>query len=84
MSTEQYPLKKVCIICAKGAIEDVYAALVMANGAVMEGIEAGMVSAAGDGGGGSSAATSDGVRRRKAAGLGRGSRTWLRSEGPSR
>jgi peroxiredoxin family protein len=36
----EYPLKKVCIICAKGSIEDVYAALVMANGAVMEGIEA--------------------------------------------
>jgi len=34
------PLKKVLIICAKGALEDVYAALVMANGAVMEGIEA--------------------------------------------
>jgi len=34
------PLKKVCIICAKGNIEDVYASLVMANGAVMEGIEA--------------------------------------------
>lgn len=33
-------LKKVCIICAKGSIEDVYATLVMANGAVMEGIEA--------------------------------------------
>ena len=32
-------LEKVCIICAKGALEDVYAALVMANGAVMEGIE---------------------------------------------
>jgi len=39
---EEYPLKKVCIICAKGAIEDVYAALVMANGAVMEGLEAKM------------------------------------------
>lgn len=39
MSNEEYPLKKVCIICAKGSIEDVYAALVMANGAVMEGIE---------------------------------------------
>lgn len=39
MSEEQHPLKKVCIICAKGTIEDVYAALVMANGAVMEGIE---------------------------------------------
>ena len=34
-----HPLKKVLIICAKGSIEDVYAALVMANGAVMEGIE---------------------------------------------
>ncbi|GET26773.1 DsrE/DsrF/DrsH-like family protein [Prolixibacter sp. NT017] len=33
------PLKKVLIICAKGSLEDVYAALVMANGAVMEGIE---------------------------------------------
>jgi len=39
---EENPLKKVCIICAKGAIEDVYASLVMANGAVMEGIEAKM------------------------------------------
>lgn len=38
-TTEEYPLKKVCIICAKGSLEDVYAALVMANGAVMEGIE---------------------------------------------
>ena len=35
----KYPIKKVNIICAKGAIEDVYAALVMGNGAVMEGIE---------------------------------------------
>ena len=34
------PLKRVCVICAKGTIEDVYATLVMANGAVMEGIEA--------------------------------------------
>lgn len=40
MSTEaNYPIKKVNIICAKGAIEDVYATLVMGNGAVMEGIE---------------------------------------------
>jgi peroxiredoxin family protein len=40
MSTEQnYPIKKVNLICAKGAIEDVYATLVMGNGAVMEGIE---------------------------------------------
>lgn len=38
--TNEKPLKKVCIICAKGSIEDVYATLVMANGAVMEGIEA--------------------------------------------
>ena len=36
---EKKPLEKVCIICAKGNLEDVYAALVMANGAVMEGIE---------------------------------------------
>lgn len=36
----EFPVKKVNIICAKGTIEDVYAALVMANGAVMEGIEA--------------------------------------------
>jgi peroxiredoxin family protein len=40
MKTEEYPLKKVMIICSKGTIEDVYAALVMCNGAVMEGIEA--------------------------------------------
>jgi len=33
------PLKKILIICSKGSIEDVYAALVMGNGAVMEGIE---------------------------------------------
>ncbi len=40
MSTEEKkPLEKVCLICAKGSLEDVYATLVMANGAVMEGIE---------------------------------------------
>jgi peroxiredoxin family protein len=39
MVNEEFPLKKVCLICAKGTIEDVYAALVMSNGAVMEGIE---------------------------------------------
>lgn len=38
--TKETPLKRVMIICAKANIEDVYAALVMANGAVMEGIEA--------------------------------------------
>jgi len=37
--SENKPLKKVLIICAKGSIEDVYATLVMGNGAVMEGIE---------------------------------------------
>ena len=36
---EKKPLEKVLIICAKGSLEDVYASLVMANGAVMEGIE---------------------------------------------
>ncbi len=40
MSEEKkFPIKKVALICAKGSIEDVYASLVMANGAVMEGIE---------------------------------------------
>jgi peroxiredoxin family protein len=39
MSENSHPIKKVSIICAKGTIEDVYAALVMGNGAVMEGIE---------------------------------------------
>ncbi|HAJ99658.1 MAG TPA: hypothetical protein DCM62_06515 [Bacteroidales bacterium] len=36
----EHPIRKVMIICAKANLEDVYAALVMANGAVMEGIEA--------------------------------------------
>jgi len=40
MTTDKnFPVKKVNIICAKGAIEDVYATLVMGNGAVMEGLE---------------------------------------------
>jgi peroxiredoxin family protein len=40
MSNEKsFPVKKVSIICAKGNIEDIYATLVMGNGAVMEGIE---------------------------------------------
>jgi peroxiredoxin family protein len=40
MSNEKSnPVKKVSIICSKGTIEDIYAALVMGNGAVMEGIE---------------------------------------------
>lgn len=37
--TQKFPIKKVNIICAKGAIEDVYATLILGNGAVMEGIE---------------------------------------------
>lgn len=36
---QQFKIKKVSLICAKGSIEDVYATLVMGNGAVMEGIE---------------------------------------------
>lgn len=39
---EKHPVKKMLIICSKGKLEDVYAALVMANGALMEGIEAKM------------------------------------------
>ena len=35
---KETPLKKLMIIVAKGSIEDIYAGLVMANGAVMEGI----------------------------------------------
>jgi peroxiredoxin family protein len=37
---QDHRIKKVNIICAKGAIEDVYATLILGNGAVMEGIEA--------------------------------------------
>lgn len=37
---DPYRVQKVMIICSKGTLEDVYAALIMANGAVMEGIEA--------------------------------------------
>ncbi len=40
MDDNKFPVKKVNIICAKGNIEDIYAALVLGNGAVMEGIEA--------------------------------------------
>jgi peroxiredoxin family protein len=40
MADKNHSIKKVSIICSKGTIEDVYAALVMGNGAVMEGIEA--------------------------------------------
>lgn len=33
-------VKKMLIICSKGRLEDVYAALILANGALMEGIQA--------------------------------------------
>ncbi len=36
------PIKKVAIICTKGTLEGVYPALILANGARMEGIEASM------------------------------------------
>ncbi len=39
---EKKPVKKVLVICARGTLEDVYAALIMANGALMEGMEAKM------------------------------------------
>ncbi|MCU0358492.1 MAG: DsrE/DsrF/DrsH-like family protein [Cyclobacteriaceae bacterium] len=42
VNKENGKLRKVLIICSKGKLEDVYAALVMANGALMEGIEAKM------------------------------------------
>jgi len=38
MSNE--PIKKISIICAKGGLDEVYPALILANGARMEGIEA--------------------------------------------
>jgi peroxiredoxin family protein len=36
---QKNPIKKINLICAKAAIEDVYATLILGNGAVMEGIE---------------------------------------------
>jgi Uncharacterized conserved protein len=39
---ENKKVKKVLIIVSKGKLEDVYAGLVMANGALMEGMEAKM------------------------------------------
>ena len=39
---EKKPIEKVNVICSKGTLQDVYAALVLANGALMEGIEANM------------------------------------------
>lgn len=40
MENNDHQIKKVAIICAKGNLEDVYASLVLANGAVMDGKEA--------------------------------------------
>ena len=40
MIKENEKIKKVSIICSKGSLEGVYPALIMANGARMEGIEA--------------------------------------------
>lgn len=40
MSEKKEKIKKVSVICAKGSLEDVYASLVLTNGARMEGIEA--------------------------------------------
>ncbi len=41
MNEQQYePIKKVSIICAHGGLDEVYPALIMANGARMEGIDA--------------------------------------------
>jgi len=40
MSTDNEPVKKVCIIVSRGSLDGIYPALIMANGARMEGIEA--------------------------------------------
>ncbi len=40
MTENKEKIRKVSVICAKGSLEDVYASLVMTNGARMEGIEA--------------------------------------------
>lgn len=40
MSIEAKPVKKVCLIVSRGSLDGVYPALIMANGARMEGIEA--------------------------------------------
>ena len=39
---ERLPVEKVLVIVSKGTLEDVYAGLIMANGALMEGMEAKM------------------------------------------
>ena len=40
MANENGAIKKVSIICSKGSLEGIYPALIMANGARMEGIDA--------------------------------------------
>lgn len=42
VTEDKKSLKKVLIICARGTLEDVYAALIMANGALAEGMQASM------------------------------------------
>jgi len=37
---ERKPLQKVCVVVSKGSLEGIYPALIMANGARMEGVEA--------------------------------------------
>jgi peroxiredoxin family protein len=40
VSTEPRTIEKVAIVCSKGSLEGIYPALILANGARMEGIEA--------------------------------------------
>ncbi len=40
MADKKDKIKKVSIVCSKGSLEGIYPALIMANGARMEGIEA--------------------------------------------
>lgn len=42
VAQEKKKLKKMLVICSKGKLEDVYAALILANGALMEGLQADM------------------------------------------
>src|SRR3954467_7839461 len=39
-SPEQKTIEKVAIVCSKGSLEGIYPALILANGARMEGIDA--------------------------------------------
>jgi len=39
MASKEDSIKKISIVCSKGSIEGIYPALIMANGARMEGIE---------------------------------------------